>query len=662
VHRIDHVWIPARDGVRLAARLWLPDDAESDPVPAILEYIPYRKNDATAPRDTETHPSLAARGFACARVDLRGSGDSEGSLEGEYLQQELDDGVDVIAWLASRPWCNGRVGMIGKSWGGFNGLQIAAMRPPALKCVVSVCSTDDRYADDVHYAGGCVFAAASLSWATTMLAYTARPPDPAVLGPAWRERWLERLDTCRPFAHDWVAHQRRDAFWRHGSVGDDPGAIECHVEMVGGLADPYRGAIFRMLEAAPDRVRGLLGPWAHVYPHVGAPGPAIGFLQRCVDVFDRHLREGTNDDGEPALRAFMPERVEPGDEPDVRPGRWVAEPGWPPAGRPPWRLSLGQGTLREHAGAEHELTLAGTLAHGADGATWLAWGNRADWAADQRAEDGRCLVFDSEPLAERTEILGVPELVVSVVPSGPTGQLVARLCDVAPGGSSALVTLGVLNLTHHDGHDEPRPLVPGRPLAVRVPLTATAHAFPAGHRIRLALAPCYWPWVWPGPDGLDLRIRSGGGASLALPVREPRPEDAALAPLPAPAAAPPLEIEQLAPVEVRRGARREAGTGRLESDVDMSYFGGFRLPDGLEYAEHGSDRFTALERDPLSCETASQWEISVGRGAWRTRVDARSTMRADHESFYLSAELRAWDGDELVHERRFEATIARDLV
>ena len=342
-------------------------------MPAILEYIPYRKNDATAPRDAQMHPYLAERGFAGVRVDLRGSGDSEGILEGEYLQQELDDGVEVIAWLAAQPWCSGRVGMIGKSWGGFNGLQIAALRPPALGCVISVCSTDDRYADDVHYTGGAVFAAATLSWATTMLAYTARPPDPAVLGSAWRERWLERLDGTRPFEHEWVAHQRRDAFWRHGSVGDDPGAIACHVELVGGFADPYRGAIFRMLEAAPDRVRGLIGPWAHVYPHVGAPGPAIGFLQRCVTVFDQHLRGGPGDD-EPALRAFMPERVEPGDEPDVRPGRWVSEPVWPPRDRPPWRLSLGPNILHEGAVVEAELTLAGTLAHGSDGATWLAWG------------------------------------------------------------------------------------------------------------------------------------------------------------------------------------------------------------------------------------------------------------------------------------------------
>ncbi len=305
--------------------------------------------------------------------------------------------------------------------------------------------------------------------------------------------------------------------------------------------------------------------------------------------------------------------------------------------------------------------LDGTLAHGSDGATWLAWGAPADWAGDQRAEDGRSLVFDSQPLARPTEILGEPEVVVTVVPRHTTGQLVVRLCDVAPGGSSALVTLGVLNLTHRDGHAEPRALVPGEPVTVRVPLTAIAHSFPAGHRVRLALAPCYWPWVWPSPGPLELRVRCDAASSLSLPVREPRPEDSALAPLPEPESAEPLAIEQLAPVEVRRASRRESGTGRIESSVEMSYFGGFRLPDGLEYGETGSDRFSALERDPLSAETASVWEISIGRGDWRTRVDAHTRMWADAGSFYLTAELRAWDGDELVHERRFETTVPRDL-
>ena len=115
-----------QDGVRLSARIWLPEDAEQDPVPAILEYIPYRKDDATAVRDAGIHPYFAGHGYASVRVDLRGSGDSEGILLDEYLPQEQEDGVEVIRWLAAQEWCSGSVGMIGKSWGGFNGLQIAA--------------------------------------------------------------------------------------------------------------------------------------------------------------------------------------------------------------------------------------------------------------------------------------------------------------------------------------------------------------------------------------------------------------------------------------------------------------------------------------------------------------------------------------------------------
>ena len=163
VRVIEHMLIPLKDGTKLAARIWLPEDAEQNPVPAILEYLPYRKRDGTYERDALTHPYLAGHGYAGVRVDLRGSGESTGLPFDEYAQQEQDDGVEVIAWLAAQPWCNGSVGMMGISWGGFNGLQIAARRPPALKAIVTICSTDDRYADDAHYMGGAFLTKAGLS-------------------------------------------------------------------------------------------------------------------------------------------------------------------------------------------------------------------------------------------------------------------------------------------------------------------------------------------------------------------------------------------------------------------------------------------------------------------------------------------------------------------
>ena len=158
VRVVRHEWIPMPDGCRLAARIWLPEGAERDRVPAIFEYVPYRKNDGLALRDAPIHHYFAGHGYASVRVDMRGTGDSDGILEDEYLPLEQEDGVAVIRWLATRPWCSGKVGIIGKSWGGFNGLQIAAHHPPELGAVISVASTDDRYADDVHYMGGCLLA------------------------------------------------------------------------------------------------------------------------------------------------------------------------------------------------------------------------------------------------------------------------------------------------------------------------------------------------------------------------------------------------------------------------------------------------------------------------------------------------------------------------
>ena len=193
VHIEEHVWITLSDGCRLGARLWLPETALQSPVPAVLEYIPYRKRDGTRARDDPMHGYFAQNGYAAVRVDMRGSGESDGQLADEYLKQEQDDALEVIAWIASQPWCTGAVGLQGKSWGGFNALQIAARRPPALKAIITTFSTDNRYTDDIHYMGGCLLND-NLWWGSIMLAYQSRPLDPEIVGPDWRERWLERLE------------------------------------------------------------------------------------------------------------------------------------------------------------------------------------------------------------------------------------------------------------------------------------------------------------------------------------------------------------------------------------------------------------------------------------------------------------------------------------
>ena len=306
VREIEHTWIPLSDGTRLAARIWLPEDAEEDPVPAVLEYLPYRKNDFTAVRDSVHHPYFAGHGYASMRVDIRGSGDSDGVLYDEYLPLEQEDALEVLAWIAKQPWSTGAVGLYGKSWGGFNGLQIAAHRPPELKAVISLCSTDDRYADDVHYMGGCVLASKMLYWASTMLLFNARPPDPRHVGDAWREMWLERLEQSPPFVETWLSHPLRDAYWEQGSVCEDFSAITCPVYAVGGWADAYTNAIPRLLEGLSCPKKGLIGPWAHNFPERATPGPAIGFLQECLRWWDRWLKQIDNSiDDEPMLKVWV---------------------------------------------------------------------------------------------------------------------------------------------------------------------------------------------------------------------------------------------------------------------------------------------------------------------------------------------------------------------
>ena len=325
VRTIEQTWITLRDGTRLSARIWLPEDAEQDPVPAIFELLPYRLNDGTAPRDSRHFPYLAGHGYACVRVDQRGTGESDGVMLDEYLPQEQADGCEVIEWIAAQPWCTGAVGMVGISWSGFNSLQIAAHRPPALKAIVTLCSTDDRYADDVHYDGGCV-SSDMAQWAASMFMWNARPPDPAIVGERWRDMWIERMEGAPSFIDPWMTHQRRDDYWKQGSVCEDFSRIEAAVYAVGGWADGYTNAIPRMLEGLPGPRKGLIGPWAHAWPQAGPPEPTIGFLQEVIRWFDHWLKGEQNGImDEPMLRAWIQEPLPPRTCYTEIPGRWIAE-------------------------------------------------------------------------------------------------------------------------------------------------------------------------------------------------------------------------------------------------------------------------------------------------------------------------------------------------
>jgi hypothetical protein len=651
VRELREVWIPLSDGARLSARVWLPEGAEDAPMPALLEYLPYRKDDETAARDALRHPYLAAHGYASVRVDMRGSGDSDGLLLDEYLPQEQLDAVEVIAWLAAQPWCSGAVGMFGISWGGFNALQVAARQPPALKAVIAVSTTHDRYTDDVHWDGGCV-SEQMLEWATTMLAYDARPPDPLVVGERWRELWLARLDGARPLIEDWLGHQLRDGYWLQGSVSVDYGAIRCPVYVVSGWSDWYRNPVFALLEGLEVPRKGLIGPWAHTYPDQAVPGPAIGFLQESLRWWDRWLKGLENGiENEPRLLAWMTEPFAPGPH-RVLPGRWVAERGWPSANVELERLTLAaDGELIAGLADEAGLAIRGLQTAGLDSG-WI-------FSGDQRAEDGRALSFTSAPLPDRLEVLGNPWLELVFVCDRPLALVAVRLCDVAPDGVSTLITRGQLNLAHRHGHERPQPLVPGERARARVRLDAIGRAVPAGHRLRVSVSPTGWPRAWPSPEQVTLTVVAGA-SHLELPVRAPRADDASLPAFAEPEASEPLSLQPLDLGPTRAWLSSDRRTGRTE--LSSSQARCYRLQDGLEYRHSATIVFSIVERDPLSASAHSEHEIAISRGPWRTRVRARADLTCDPTTFRVQTDLAAWEDDDNVLSREWSFDIPRDHV
>jgi putative CocE/NonD family hydrolase len=657
----DPVWITMPDGARLAARIWLPDDATAQKVPAILEYLPYRRRDGTAVRDYLTHPYFAGHGYACVRVDMRGTGDSDGVMLDEYTQVEQDDCVEVIAWLARQPWCTGAVGMMGISWGGFNSLQVAALRPPALKAIISLCSTDDRYADDIHHMGGALLTD-NLRWASTMFGYQSRPPDPEIVGERWREMWLERLHAEPLMLATWLRHQTRDAFWKHGSVCEAPERIIAATYLIGGWADGYSNAVPRMLERLTCPRKGLVGPWAHRYPHFAIPAPAIGFLQEALRWWDHWLkgRETGVMEG-PQYRLWLEEYVPPATDYTHRPGRWVAEASWPSPriAHETWRL--GDHTLGGEPAPVAPIVIATPQNVGEMSGAWCGYGSGSEQPGDQRADDGLSVVFDSVPLAERLEIAGAAVLEATITADRPDALLIARLCDVAPDGASLRLSYGVLNLTHRDSHEHPAPLPVGQPVRVRLHLNDCAHAFPPGHRVRLALSTSYWPTVWPSPAPARLLL-DAAASHLTLPHRPPSADDATLPPFAKAEGAPALPRTFLERPILSRTATHEQISGLSKFEV-RDDTGKYRIDTtGLEYRLWSLDQFSIRADDPLSARGTVTFEMEQARGNWRVRAVTSTTLTATATDFVIQARLDAWEGDKRLVSRDWDVTIPRTHV
>ncbi|MDK3073649.1 CocE/NonD family hydrolase [Sedimentitalea sp. JM2-8] len=647
IEELPDMGITLADGCRLSARVWRPVDADADPVPAILEYLPYRKRDGTCARDALTHPYFARRGYACIRVDMRGNGDSDGLMTDEYSAQELADAVEVVHWLAAQPWCSGAVGMMGISWGGFNSLQVAALAPDPLKAIITLCSTVDRFADDIHYKGGCLLNE-NLGWGATMWSYSSRAPDPA-LRPDWREIWLDRLEHEPFLPATWLRHQRRDAYWRHGSVCEDYGAIKAKVLAIGGWGDAYKNAVPQIVGNIPGS-KGILGPWVHKYPHFAVPEPRIGFLQEALRWWDRWLKGiGTGVETDPASRVYLMDGVRPARWYETRPGRWLADPGTRPR-----RMHLTDAGLSE-TGAPLSRKVCSPQDCGAESGEYCAIWLGPELPGDQRRDDALSACFDSPPLTDDAAIVGAPRLRLRLASDRPQAQIAVRLCHVHPDGASTRITYGVLNLSHRDGAAEPTPLRPGREYDVELALDHIAYRVPAGHRLRVAASTACWPLVWPAPETATLTLTGG---ALDLPLC-----DAAATPgwtFPPPDADAPWRSRELRPASHLRRRETDLTTGTVHLAIEDD-FGKLQDSDhGLIAGSVARERWSIHPDDPLSARGTCHWTGELERGDIRLRTEARCEMWSDATHFHLTARLRAYENDALVHDRTTTDRIERD--
>lgn len=651
--------ITLSDGCVLSARIWMPEDAVGRPVPAVLEYIPYRKRDGTLPRDELMHPYLAGHGYAAVRVDMRGNGDSHGLMLDEYTEQELTDACEVIAWLARQPWCTGAVGMMGKSWGGFNSLQTAFLRPPALKAVISVYSTVDRFADDIHFKGGALLNE-NLAWGTVMLSYSSRPADP-MLRQDWREDWLERLANQPFLAPRWAGHQTRDAYWRHGSVCEDWGAIGVPVLSFGGWADNYMNTVAHLVAnlraAGPGTVKGIVGPWVHQYPHTAVPGPRIGFLQLAIRWWDRWLKGIDNGaERDPAWRAYMLHSQPPDACARHRAGHWVAESRLPSPRVRTEALALSPGMLGGDGGAL-DIAVKTPQDLGMRAGEFFPMGRNAELPGDQRRDDARSVCFDGPVLDAPLDLMGAAVLRATVSSDRPMAVLVARLCDVAPDGSSVRIAHGILNLCHREDRAHPSRLEPGRRYGIALTLDQMAYRLAAGHRLRLALSTTYWPWIWPSPEAaavtlhggrLDLPVHGGGSGNEWDP--------------PPAASAAPWKHRILR--EGRAARRIETDLIGGASALVIEEDGGDveNLGHGLCTGETMTERWEIRPDDPLSAKGTIRWEQRLSRGDWRVRTVAETEMTSTAAGLRMVARLTAWEGEDVAFERTWDETVARDFI
>jgi hypothetical protein len=658
-----NVQIPTRDGTKLSADLIRPDHDGRFPV--IIEYIPYRKDDLTQ-GGYDAHYYFAERGFIGVRLDVRGTGGSDGVNTDEYMPVEQQDGFDAVEWCARQPWSNGQVGMFGTSYGGFTCIQVAMHRPPHLKAIVPMYATDDRYTDDCHYTpGGNMRMYYDVgTYGGTMIAMNALPPLPEYAGPQWAERWKQRLEENQPYLLTWMKHQVDGPYWRGASLRPGYDRVQCPVFLIGGWRDGYANTMLRTYTKLKVPKKLLMGPWVHTRPNASVPGPRIDYLNEVVRFFAHWLRdEDTGILKEPAVTVYMQEYARPERTLDLTPGRWRSEPDFPVAGTRELTFYLQEGgTLAEQPAARprqafDEFEYLPTV--GLSNGYWSAGGMSFYLADDQRADEAYSLVYTTPSFEQEVRVLGWPRVILHASSSAQVATFVAKLTDVAPDGRSALIVDGSLNGTRRQSLTDPQPLTPGEVYELNLPMVPTGWVLQPGHRLRLAISGSDFPNLWPTPERARNRIyRDSQYASrVILPVV---PESK----LAEPEFLPPPRLRQM----VRSYGRpplQQVIHDQITGAVTVVNRGGSTivLPDNLgEVAGDHSFRCTASSKDPAQASIVGTHTYVLKREDGTIEVTAESTIRATATAFHILIDLNVTRNGRPFFHKRWLASEPRRLL
>ena len=674
---IDPIYISMRDGTRLSARVWAPEDSAGlfengiETYPVLLEALPYRRRDATSDTDEPNHVTFARAGYITIRLDFRGTADSEGGLEDELTAKEQCDVIEAIEYLSAQPYCTGAVGMFGYSWGGNNSLTAAANRPEALKAVISIDSIVDRYAQDIHYKNG-VPLKGSVYWGALMLASSSRPCDPDIIGETWQDVWKSRLEQVFFQTPTWKYHSRRDSYWKQGSVAEK--WEDCYVPVlaIGGWNDCYRDTPAIIVANWQTDAKAIVGPWGHFYPHTGIPAPTYDFHAEAISWWDYWLkgkkRARVNVKKLPDYRAFLMRAAKP--EPAQGEfryrGDWVAIDKLPSRKIKPRYYYLNAGKLSDKPAKSGSVVFSSPQHCGqAIGHEFPT--SSGQFSRDQQVDDDLALVFETNELTRDLAILGKPYLTLRLNIDQPYGNIAARLVDVHPDGTAQLVSFGVLNLAYRRGFEEA--LLSNGTETVRFDLYESGYIFEKGHKIRLSLSTSCFPLMMPPPFPVSARMELVE-SYLELPVIS-RPKKIVMP------EAEPLSIYDagfkymIGP----QGPSMTEAKNYLDDEGVFHWIRKFRS-DGMIHPEHKMesqeeviDHWQIRPDDPLSIIGKTQFINWTSRARensalgieFRSKSVGSCSYRCDDYYIYLDGEVTVYlDGKEFFH-NKWSEQIERDF-